>query len=101
MSPKEILEDPKLERLVAQIKAFPIALGNPQPITEAISSSGGLCLNELNEDLMLKRFPGVFAAGEMLDWDAPTGGFLIQAAVSQGFCAAQGILRYSASRNPL
>jgi uncharacterized flavoprotein (TIGR03862 family) len=91
-APKSALKDLKL--LVKTIKNFKIKFHAPQPIEEAISSAGGLNLKELNQDLMLNRFPGVFAAGEMLDWDAPTGGFLIQGCVSQGFTAGKGIVRY-------
>jgi len=65
-----------------------------RPLEEAISSSGGLHLKRTDQSMMLKKLPGVFAAGEMLDWDVPTGGFLIQGCVSQGFCAGQGILSY-------
>jgi hypothetical protein len=92
LTPKEILSS--LPDLVARIKRFPLELGRPQPLAEAISSSGGISLDELDPGFMLKRFPGVFAAGEMLDWDAPTGGFLIQACVSQGHAAGRAILDY-------
>lgn len=84
--------------LLSRLKRFPIELKAHRPLTEAISSSGGLALEELDGRLMLKKAPGVFAAGEMLDWDAPTGGFLIQACVSQGYAAAQGILAYLSNR---
>lgn len=77
-----------------EIKQFKLNLEDPRPLSEAISSKGGLDWKELNPDLMLVRHPGIFAAGEMIDWDAPTGGFLIQACVSSGYVAAQGILRY-------
>ncbi len=62
-----------------------------QPIGRAISSAGGIALEELDSALMLHRMPGVFAAGEMLDWDAPTGGYLLQACFSTGIAAARGI----------
>jgi len=84
-----------LHALAAHVKAFPIALGEPQPIEEAISSSGGLDFSELTPGLMLRQFPGVFAAGEMLNWDAPTGGFLIQGCVSQGYLAGESAAAYS------
>jgi uncharacterized flavoprotein (TIGR03862 family) len=74
-----------LRRLVARIKRFPLTLGSPRPLEEAISSRGGVALAELDRDLALRRLPGVRCGGEMLDWHAPTGGFLIQAAVSMGF----------------
>lgn len=73
-----------LEKFVDQIKAFEITLGASQPLSEAISSSGGIALEELDENFMLKKTPGVYAIGEMLDWDAPTGGFLIQLCASMG-----------------
>jgi uncharacterized flavoprotein (TIGR03862 family) len=85
-----------LTLLAKMIKNFPIRFLAPQALTEAISSAGGLQMSELNQNLMLKKYPGVFAAGEMLNWDAPTGGFLIQACVSQGYRAGQGILQYLA-----
>lgn len=66
------------------IKSLPLQLERPRPLSESISSSGGLLWQNLDEALMLKSHPGVYCAGEMLDWDAPTGGFLIQACISQG-----------------
>ena len=79
---------------IAQLlKNFPIELKDSRPLDESISSSGGLDLSELTEDFMLRKFPGFFAAGEMLDWDVPTGGFLIQGCVAQGAAAGQGILK--------
>jgi uncharacterized flavoprotein (TIGR03862 family) len=77
------------------IKGLPIELLEPRPLSESISTRGGLSWDELTHDLELKKVPGLFAAGEMVDWDAPTGGFLIQACVSMGFVAASGILRKS------
>ena len=73
-----------LAKMVSTIKKFPIILKQPRPLNEAISSKGGVDLHELTSRLELKKFPGIFCGGEMLDWDAPTGGFLIQACVSQG-----------------
>lgn len=83
--------------LAHAIKNFPLVLGEPRPLTEAISSLGGIRLDEIDTDFQLRKIPGVYAAGEMLDWHAPTGGFLIQACVSQGFAAAKGILKYSSA----
>ncbi len=80
-----------LLKLTALIKKFPITLKNPRPLAEAISSAGGVSLDEIDASLMLKKCPGVFVAGEMLDWDAPTGGFLIQACVSQGFVVGSSV----------
>lgn len=91
-TPEPALKD--LERLARHIKEFPLEFLNAQPLAEAISSAGGLHLAELDEKLMLRKFPGIFVAGEMLDWDAPTGGFLIQACASQGYRAGHGILRF-------
>jgi uncharacterized flavoprotein (TIGR03862 family) len=79
------------------LKNVAIELLEPRPLSESISSRGGLHWDELGSDLELSKMPGVFCAGEMVDWDAPTGGFLIQASVSMGFVAAQGILRKSGS----
>ncbi len=70
--------------LVARTKACQISLKGPRPIAEAISSAGGVCWSELNDQLMLKKFPGVFFCGEMIDWDAPTGGYLLQGAFATG-----------------
>lgn len=66
------------ERTIARVKNFTIALRGPRPIAEAISSAGGIPWSELDETLMLRRLPGVYAAGEMIDWEAPTGGYLLQ-----------------------
>jgi predicted flavoprotein YhiN len=79
------------------VKKFPIVLGDRQPLSEAISSSGGVAWEEVDDQLMLKKFPGVFLAGEMLDWDAPTGGFLIQGSVSLARRAARGVEKFLAS----
>ncbi len=86
-----------LELLVRQMKNFPLQLQRPRPLIEAISSTGGVDLNEVNlepgRELELKKIPGVFVGGEMLNWTAPTGGFLIQGAVTQGAVAGQNMLR--------
>ena len=76
--------------LAAHVKNFPLALTGPRPMAEAISSAGGVCWRELDEHLMLKKAPGVFVAGEMIDWEAPTGGYLIQGCFATGTRAAQG-----------
>jgi len=80
--------------LAERIKAVPLTCLSPYPIDRAISSAGGIALNELDEGLMLKRRPGVFAAGEMLDWEASTGGYLLQACFAMGARAADGIATY-------
>jgi uncharacterized flavoprotein (TIGR03862 family) len=82
-----------LKSVVALMKALPVQLKSPRPLQESISSSGGLHWDELTPSFMLKKFPQVYAAGEMLDWDAPTGGFLIQGCVSQGYFVGQSILK--------
>jgi uncharacterized flavoprotein (TIGR03862 family) len=66
------------ERMIGLVKNFAIALSGPRPIAEAISSAGGLPWRELDENLMVRKLPGIFAAGEMIDWEAPTGGYLLQ-----------------------
>lgn len=73
-----------LPTLVARIKKFPLTLGLPRPLSESISSRGGLDFESVAPTLELRDLPGAYAGGEMLDWHAPTGGFLIQATVSMG-----------------
>jgi hypothetical protein len=80
--------------LAALAKAYPLILRGPRPIAEAISSAGGVSWDELDDRLMLKRFPGVFCAGEMIDWDAPTGGYLIQGCFCTATRAARGAQRF-------
>lgn len=75
-------------------KRFPILLSGPRAIEEAISSAGGIAFSELDERLMVRRFPGLFAAGEMLDWEAPTGGYLLQGCFSTGTRVGNGVLRW-------
>ncbi|WP_421590070.1 TIGR03862 family flavoprotein [Shinella sp. M27] len=81
------------EALAAAVKALPIRLVRPRPIAEAISSAGGIRFEALGEDYGLKALPGVFAAGEMIDWEAPTGGYLLTACFATGRAAAAGIDR--------
>jgi uncharacterized flavoprotein (TIGR03862 family) len=90
--PREALADPA--RLAAAIKALPLTLTAPRPIDEAISSAGGVALEALDEHLMLRAKPGVFCAGEMLDWEAPTGGYLLQASIASGRVAGAGAARW-------
>ncbi|WP_112662212.1 TIGR03862 family flavoprotein [Microvirga flavescens] len=82
------------EALARRIKALPLVLTGAKPLERAISSAGGIALDELDEHLMLRRLPGVFAAGEMLDWEAPTGGYLLQATFATGIAAAKGVLNH-------
>ncbi len=79
---KEIFNDPAA--LANGIKNLPITLQSPRPIDEAISSAGGVAWDELDDNFMLKSLPGVFCAGEMIDWEAPTGGYLLSAAMAIG-----------------
>ena len=79
------------------IKALPLQLLAPRPLARAISTAGGIALAEIDAAYMLRRRPGVFAAGEMLDWEAPTGGYLLQACFATGAAAARGALAYLAA----
>jgi uncharacterized flavoprotein (TIGR03862 family) len=80
------------DSLAALIKAVPLSLTGTQPLDRAISSAGGIPFDEVDGHLMLRRMPGVFVAGEMLDWEAPTGGYLLQATFATGIAAARGVL---------
>ncbi len=80
--------------LARAIKSLPLTLSTCSPIAEAISCAGGVQQRSLTEGLMLRQEPGVFCAGEMLDWEAPTGGYLLTACVSSGHRAAQGMLAH-------
>lgn len=82
------------EELVALLRALPVTVDAPLPIERAISTAGGVAFDEVDERLMLVRRPGTFVAGEMLDWEAPTGGYLLQGAFSTGAAAAAGALRW-------
>ena len=87
-------------RLAAAIKALPLKLVAPRPLDEAISSAGGVLAEALDPCLMLKQMPGVFCAGEMLDWEAPTGGYLLTACFASGRVAGMGALAWlQAARN--
>ena len=95
--PKELMGDPA--RLAEAIKALPLRLSAPRPIDEAISTAGGVRFEAMDEALMLRTLPGVFCAGEMLDWEAPTGGYLLTGCFASGAVAARGVLaRLGASR---
>ncbi|MBM3613519.1 MAG: TIGR03862 family flavoprotein, partial [Alphaproteobacteria bacterium] len=76
----------------ARIKSAPVIVVATRPIERAISTAGGIAHDEVDETLMLKRVPGVFVAGEMLDWEAPTGGYLLQASFATAVTAAAGVL---------
>jgi uncharacterized flavoprotein (TIGR03862 family) len=87
--------------LVERTKGCRISLTGPRPIAEAISSAGGVCWDELDEHLMLKKFPGVFVCGEMIAWDAPTGGYLLQGSFSTGTRAGSAAATFAESfKNP-
>ncbi len=88
----ERLNDPV--RLANAIKSLPFTLVAPRPLDEAISSAGGVRFESLDARLMLRDLPGVFIAGEMLDWEAPTGGYLLSACFASGRAAGQGALTY-------
>jgi uncharacterized flavoprotein (TIGR03862 family) len=81
------------ELLARAIKALPVTLKRPRPIDEAISSAGGVRFEAMDAHGMLRAVPGVFVAGEMIDWEAPTGGYLLTACFASGRAAAQGVLR--------
>ena len=85
---------PSANALATLAKGFPLRLRGPRPIEEAISTAGGVAWAELNADLMLRRRPGVFCAGEMIDWEAPTGGYLLQGCFATGTRAARGVLAF-------
>lgn len=90
LAPTEAFTDPAA--LALWIKALPITLLRTRPLDEAISSAGGVPFEAVDDGLMLKALPGVFCAGEMLDWEAPTGGYLLTACFASGQVAAQGVL---------
>jgi len=83
--------------LASLINALPLKLTGTEPIARAISSAGGIKLDELDDGFMLKQLPGVFAAGEMLDWEAPTGGYLLTACFATGAAAGRGVLQWLGS----
>ena len=95
LSPEQ-LHDAKT--LALAIKALPLALQSARPVAEAISSAGGVTREALDEGLMLRARPGVFCAGEMLDWEAPTGGYLLTAVMASGHHAAQAMSRWVRAR---
>jgi len=97
--PTEAFDRPSA--LAAGIKALPITLHACRPIDEAISTAGGVLFEGLTEHLMISNKPGVFVAGEMLDWEAPTGGYLLNGVMASGRAAAQGTTEWLNSRLPL
>jgi succinate dehydrogenase/fumarate reductase flavoprotein subunit len=92
LAPAEAFADPLL--LSKALKALPLTLIKTRPIDEAISTAGGVPFEALTEELMLKQLPGVFCAGEMLDWEAPTGGYLLTACFASGRAAGLGMVAW-------
>ena len=86
-------------KLAGWIKALPLRLAAPRPIDEAISSAGGVRFEALDPQQMLRDLPGVFCAGEMLDWEAPTGGYLLTACMASGRIAGAAAAAWLRSRN--
>jgi predicted flavoprotein YhiN len=78
--------------LAGQIKSISLTLTASQPVARAISTAGGVSFDAVDSNLMLRARPGVFVAGEMLDWEAPTGGYLLQACFATGVAAAKGAI---------
>jgi hypothetical protein len=85
-------------KLAQLINALPIKLDGAAPIARAISTAGGISFDELDADFMIRRLPGIFAGGEMLDWEAPTGGYLLQASFATGAAAGRGAMRWLEKR---
>lgn len=96
--PREHLSDPAA--IAAAIKRLPLVMRRPRPLAEAISTAGGIRLEALDRHLMLRARPGVFAAGEMLDWEAPTGGYLLTACFASAKIAADGVIAWLRAPNP-
>ncbi|MEG3619907.1 TIGR03862 family flavoprotein [Magnetovibrio sp. PR-2] len=88
---KDTFQDPT--RLALSIKAVPLTLTRPRPIEEAISTAGGVRFDAMSADFELIHKPGVFCAGEMMDWEAPTGGYLLSACLATGRCVGDAVLR--------
>jgi predicted flavoprotein YhiN len=85
---------PDADSLAREVKNCLIPLARPRPLDEAISSAGGVCWSEIDEALMLKKLPGIFVAGEMIDWEAPTGGYLMQGCFATGTRAANSAVAW-------
>ncbi|NNG65564.1 aminoacetone oxidase family FAD-binding enzyme, partial [Pseudomonas fragi] len=92
LAPAECFADP--QRLAQAIKGLALNLIKTRPLDEAISSAGGVRFEAMDENLMLKAIPGVFCAGEMLDWEAPTGGYLLTGCFASGRAAGLGLLSW-------
>jgi uncharacterized flavoprotein (TIGR03862 family) len=83
-----------MDELAVNVNSVPVLLTSIAPIARAISTAGGISFDEVDADFMIRRLPGVFAAGEMLDWEAPTGGYLLQASFATGAAAGRGALKW-------
>lgn len=94
---RDAMHDPV--QLASAVGRLPLTLCAPRPLEEAISSAGGVRLEALSDQLMTRAVPGLFAAGEMLDWEAPTGGYLLTACLASGRTAARGVIQYLNKRN--
>ena len=86
------------DRIAAALKRLPLSLLRPRPMAEVISTAGGVRLEALDAQLMLRQMPGTFCAGEMLDWEAPTGGYLLTACFASGLRAGRGVIEYLQAR---
>lgn len=99
LAKKALKLDPIAKALLGKrldlVKSFPLRMERPRPVAEAISSAGGVVWSELDDSLMLRKRPGVFVAGEMIDWEAPTGGYLLQACFATGFAAGLAAARWA------
>jgi hypothetical protein len=84
--------------LARVVKHCVIPLKGPRSLAEAISSAGGVVWSEIDSRLMVRRFPGLFVAGEMVDWEAPTGGYLMQGCFAMGTHAARGVVEWVGQR---
>jgi len=93
-------QPPTVDVMVARVKNFILPVLNPRPIAEAISTAGGVSWRELDETLMLRKLPGVFLSGEMIDWEAPTGGYLLQGCFSTGTRAGRAAAEFNAHPRP-
>ena len=100
---REVLTEAEFDdpvRLASAIKAVPLELVRPRPVEEAISTAGGVSWEALDDGLMLRALPGAFCAGEMLDWEAPTGGYLLTACFATGLAAGKGAAAWLAAAKP-
>jgi uncharacterized flavoprotein (TIGR03862 family) len=95
---EETMKPTDFKSLLGAVRQCRLRLSQPRPINEAISSAGGIDWLEFDHELMLRRYPGVFCAGEMIDWDAPTGGYLLQGCYATGKIAGEGAAKWIAKR---